>query len=59
MTYEVRWADLDANGHMTYAAYIDATADLRYRHFAANDYPPQYFKERGLGAVYYTVASRC
>ena len=29
-TYEVRWSDLDANGHVNYAAYIDAAGDLRY-----------------------------
>ncbi len=30
-TYDIRWADLDANGHIHYSAYIDAAADLRCR----------------------------
>ena len=28
-TYETRWSDLDANGHVNYSAYIDAAGDLR------------------------------
>ena len=28
-TYDIRWADLDANGHVHYSAYLDAAADLK------------------------------
>ena len=28
-TYEIRFSDLDANGHVNYSAYIDAAGDLR------------------------------
>ena len=52
MSYEIRWADLDANGHVRYSAYIDATADLRYRFFAQHNFPPEAFQQLGIGAVY-------
>src|SRR5512135_1749653 len=47
--YEIRWADLDANGHVNYAAYIDATADLRYRFFSEHGFPRERFTEMGAG----------
>jgi acyl-CoA thioester hydrolase len=52
MAYEIRWADLDGNGHVRYSAYIDATADLRYRYFAQHGFPPQRFVAAGTGPVY-------
>jgi acyl-CoA thioester hydrolase len=54
-TYEIRWSDLDANGHVNYAAYIDAAGDLRYRFFTAHGFPPQKFEEMGIGPVYTTI----
>jgi acyl-CoA thioesterase FadM len=42
-TYAIRWADLDANGHVHYSAYLDAAADLRYRFFAERVFPPDAF----------------
>ena len=40
-TYEIRWSDIDANGHVNYAAYIDAAGDLRYHFFTAHGFPPE------------------
>jgi acyl-CoA thioester hydrolase len=54
-TYEIRWSDLDANGHVNYAAYIDAAGDLRYRFFISHGFPPEKFIELGLGPVYTTI----
>jgi acyl-CoA thioester hydrolase len=54
-TYEIRWSDLDANGHVNYAAYIDAAGDLRYRFFIAHNFPPEKFAELGVGPVYTTI----
>lgn len=54
-TYEIRWSDLDANGHVNYAAYIDAAGDLRYHFFTAHGFPPEKFSEMGLGPVYTTI----
>ena len=57
-TYQVRWSDLDANGHMNYSAYIDAAGDLRYRFFTEHGYPPQRFMEMGIGPVYTDIHAR-
>ena len=54
-TYEIRWSDLDANGHVNYAAYIDAAGDLRYRFFTDHGFPPEKFVEMGIGPVYTTI----
>jgi acyl-CoA thioesterase FadM len=50
--YEIRWADIDANHHVNYAAYIDAAGDLRYRFFSEHSFPPERFVELGVGPVY-------
>jgi acyl-CoA thioester hydrolase len=55
MNYDIRWADLDANGHVHYSAYIDAAAELRYRFFAERGFPPASFIKSGIGAVYSSV----
>jgi acyl-CoA thioester hydrolase len=54
-TYEIRWSDLDANGHVNYAVYIDAAGDLRYRFFIEHGFPPEKFNELGIGPVYTTI----
>ena len=54
-TYEIRWSDLDANGHVNYAVYIDAAGDLRYRFFIEHGFPPEKFSELGVGSVYTTI----
>lgn len=54
-TYEIRWSDLDANGHVNYAAYIDAAGDLRYRFFISHGFPPERFNELGIGPVYTSI----
>ena len=51
-TYEIRWSDIDANGHVNYAAYIDAAGDLRYRFFTEHGFPPERFEQLGIGPVY-------
>jgi acyl-CoA thioester hydrolase len=53
--YEIRWSDLDANGHVNYAVYIDAAGDLRYRFFTEHNFPPEKFLELGIGAIYITL----
>ena len=57
-TYNIRWADLDANGHVNYSAFIDAAADLRYRFFAERGFPPEAFLKAGIGAVYNALAAQ-
>jgi acyl-CoA thioester hydrolase len=54
-TYDIRWSDLDANGHVHYSAFIDAAADLRYRFFTERGFPPDAFLKAGVGAVYGSI----
>lgn len=54
-TYEIRFSDLDANGHANYAAYIDAAGDLRYKFFTEQGLPPEKFAELGIGPVYTSI----
>jgi acyl-CoA thioester hydrolase len=54
-TYEIRFSDLDANGHVNYAAYIDAAGDLRYKFFTEQGLPPEKFTELGIGPVYTSI----
>lgn len=54
-TYEIRFSDLDANGHVNYAAYIDAAGDLRYKFFTEQGLPPEKFAELGIGPVYTSI----
>jgi acyl-CoA thioester hydrolase len=53
--YEIRWSDLDANGHVNYSAYIDAAGDQRYRFFTEHNYPPEKFQQLGIGPVYTAI----
>ena len=57
-TYEIRWSDLDANGHVNYAAYIDAAGDLRYRFFIEHGFPPEKFEKIGIGPVYTSIQAQ-
>ena len=54
-TYEVRWSDIDANGHVNYSAYIDAAGDVRYHFFWEHDFPPERFEQIGIGPVYTAI----
>ena len=53
--YEIRWSDLDANGHVNYAAYINAAGDVRYHFFWEHDFPPERFEQMGIGPVYTAI----
>ena len=54
-TYEIRWSDLDANGHVNYAAYINAAGDVRYHFFWEHGFPPERFEQLGVGPVYTAI----
>ncbi len=56
--YEIRWADLDGNGHVRYSAYIDATADVRYRFFTEHGFPPEAFQNLGIGLIYTSLSAQ-
>ena len=54
-TYEIRWSDLDANGHVNYAVYINAAGDVRYHFFWDHGFPPEKFEEIGMAPVYTAI----
>lgn len=54
-TYEIRWSDLDANGHVNYAAYINAAGDVRYHFFWKHGFPPEKFDQLRMGPVYTAI----
>ena len=49
--YQIKPSDIDSNGHVNYAVYIDAAGDLRYRLFTEHGFPPQEFARLGIGPV--------
>ena len=53
--YEIRWSDLDANGHVNYAAYIDSAGDLRFHFFSEHNFPPERFQQLGIGPIYTAI----
>ena len=57
-SYEIRWSDLDANGHVNYAVYIDAAVDLRFRYFIEHSFPPERFVQLNIGPVYTALQAR-
>ncbi|MEL7030089.1 MAG: thioesterase family protein [Pseudomonadota bacterium] len=50
-SYEVAWADLDANAHLRNTAYFDYAAQTRFAFFAENGFPPSAFAEHRVGPV--------
>ena len=57
-TYQIRWSDLDANGHVNYSAYISAAGDLRYGFFSEHGFPPEKFQELRIGPIYTAIHAR-
>ena len=57
-SYEIRWSDIDANGHVNYAAYIDAAGDLRYHFFTEHNFPTERFQQLGIGPIYTAINAR-
>jgi len=47
----VRWADVDANGHMRTVAYLEWCEDSRMQYFASVGFPMAEFARLGLGPV--------
>ena len=56
--YEIRPSDIDANGHVNYAVYIDAAGNLRYRFFSEHGFPPGRFAKLGIGPIYTDIHAR-
>jgi acyl-CoA thioester hydrolase len=50
-TFTVRWADVDANGHMRHSAYADYGADVRIALFVDQGLGPDHFFAVGIAPV--------
>lgn len=57
-SYNVKWADLDPNGHVRHSVYDDYAVDTRIRWMEVNGYPPGRFAELGFGPVILRQESR-
>jgi acyl-CoA thioester hydrolase len=49
--HQVRWDDLDANGHMRNSAYLDLSVQVRFEYFAAGGFTTAEFARHGVGPV--------
>ncbi len=50
---EVRWADLDANGHVRNTAYSEFATHARLRFLASRGFPPERFTTMGMGPIFF------
>jgi acyl-CoA thioester hydrolase len=57
-TYDLRWADLDANGHMRSTAYSEYAAEARFGLLRDNRFTPQRFARDKFGPVLFSEVSR-
>lgn len=51
LTYHVRWAEMDPNGHMRHSAYADFAADQRVAFLARHGFDLSKFAELRLGPI--------
>ena len=51
LTYHVRWAEMDPNGHLRHSAYADFAADQRVALLARLGYDLKKFAELRLGPI--------
>lgn len=50
-TFEVRWADLDANRHVRHTVYNEYATHVRFSYLAAQGFDERAFRERDIGPV--------
>jgi acyl-CoA thioester hydrolase len=56
--YEVRWADLDANGHMRMTSYAEYALEVRFRYLWEHGFSPARLYALGIGPVALTEENR-
>jgi acyl-CoA thioester hydrolase len=49
--FEVRWADLDANRHLSNTAFLEYATHTRFAFLAEHGFPPSRFGELNFGPV--------
>jgi len=50
-TFDARWSDMDANGHMRNTAYLDKAVDVRHMFMSDSGFPPAEFMRLGVGPI--------
>ena len=50
-SFEVSWAQLDANNHMANTAYLDICVDVRFSYFASQGFAASEFAKLRIGPV--------
>lgn len=50
-SYEIRWNDLDANGHLGNSSYIEYMSHTRMSFFTENGFDLHFMKSYGLGPI--------
>lgn len=56
--YEIKWADVDPNGHVRHSVYGDYAVDVRVHFLLDHGFPPARFRELGFGPVLLADQSR-
>lgn len=57
-TFEVRWADLDPNGHLRHTVYMDCAAQARVGFLYERGFTLERFRQLGLGPVLFREEAR-
>ena len=57
-SYEIRWADLDANGHLHLTAYAAYALDARVSWLRDNGFSPTRFAQERFGPVVFGETNR-
>lgn len=57
-TFDVRWADLDANRHLRNTAYSDYATHLRFSYLASHGYDQARFGALAIGPVVFREETR-
>jgi acyl-CoA thioester hydrolase len=53
-SFEIRWAELDANRHVANSSYADLLSETRMSYLREHGFTQQYFHEKGIGPVIFT-----
>ena len=57
-SYEVIWADLDANAHMRHTAYMDYAAQVRLAWLGEMGFSIERLNQAGVGPILFTETTR-
>lgn len=53
-SFDIRWADLDANRHVANSSYVDLLSETRMSYLREHGFTQQYFQDHGIGPVIFT-----